>query len=206
MNILGKTIWQLILKQFWIVPHGKNRHTGRITGGLDAAQGQFPYQASIRNMFGLHFCGGSILNENHILTAASCVVDSNPANIHVVVGSNVASSGTRYNIASISAHADYNRKTHENDIAVIRTTNPIYMSSNVGKVAIADQEILEGPLLTLGWGRNSTNGEATRTLQFLVTKLLPKEECKNRIPVYDDTICTFCEYLLSIKSNQWSIS
>lgn len=46
---------------------------GRIVGGGDAESGQFPYQISLRNR-NSHTCGGSILNEKWILTAAHCVV------------------------------------------------------------------------------------------------------------------------------------
>jgi len=46
--------------------------SGRIIGGTTANAGQFPYQAALdRN--GGHWCGGSILNNNHVLTAAHCV-------------------------------------------------------------------------------------------------------------------------------------
>lgn len=38
-----------------------------------AEEEQFPYQVSIFDLFKGHFCGGSILNERWILTAARCV-------------------------------------------------------------------------------------------------------------------------------------
>lgn len=43
----------------------------RIVGGYDAENGEFPYQVSLQTK--KHFCGGSILNEKWILTAAHCV-------------------------------------------------------------------------------------------------------------------------------------
>lgn len=46
---------------------------GRIVGGHDAEPGQFPYQISLRNR-NSHTCGGSIIDEKWILTAAHCVV------------------------------------------------------------------------------------------------------------------------------------
>lgn len=55
-----------------------NRLGSRIIGGRNAQPGEFPHQVSLQ--FAVpkiapytHFCGGSILSENYILTAAHCV-------------------------------------------------------------------------------------------------------------------------------------
>ena len=52
---------------------------GRIVGGKDAALGQFPYQISLR-MQNSHICGGSIIDNKLLLTAAQCVVDESDIN------------------------------------------------------------------------------------------------------------------------------
>lgn len=48
--------------------------SGRVVGGTDAVDGQFKYQISLQHFNGVHTCGGSILNERFVLTAAHCVM------------------------------------------------------------------------------------------------------------------------------------
>jgi secreted trypsin-like serine protease len=51
------------------VPLSNNRH--RITGGSVAERGQFPWQVGLI-IGGSSFCGGSLISERWVLTAAHC--------------------------------------------------------------------------------------------------------------------------------------
>lgn len=48
----------------------------RVLGGSNAKEGQFPYQVSIK-VHGSHVCGGSIVSDYFVLTAAHCVENVN---------------------------------------------------------------------------------------------------------------------------------
>jgi secreted trypsin-like serine protease len=49
----------------------------RIVGGQQASPGQFPWQAAIYKYTadGRYFCGGTLYNEQWILTAGQCVIE-----------------------------------------------------------------------------------------------------------------------------------
>jgi hypothetical protein len=62
-----------------------------IVGGTTAAAGDFPFIVSIQKS-GSHFCGGSLLNANTVLTAAHCAVGQTASSIKIRAGSLVSSS------------------------------------------------------------------------------------------------------------------
>jgi len=48
-------------------------HNSNIAGGVDADEGEFPWQVSLRDgELKLNFCGGVLIDREHILTAAHC--------------------------------------------------------------------------------------------------------------------------------------
>lgn len=132
--------------------------TTRIIGGEDAEEGQFPYQVSLRNrlMGGTHFCGGSILNERFILTAAHCTQKLNavPLFVQVVVGAyRRTTGGTKLSLSSIMPHEDYDASQFINDISLLRTKNQIVFSELVKPISLPTANIAEKTkVLASGWG------------------------------------------------------
>uniref|UniRef100_A0A8C0RAQ0 Peptidase S1 domain-containing protein n=1 Tax=Canis lupus familiaris TaxID=9615 RepID=A0A8C0RAQ0_CANLF len=57
---------------------GRPRMTGRIVSGQDAQLGQWPWQVSLREN-GEHVCGGSLIAEDWVLTAAHCFHQTRPS-------------------------------------------------------------------------------------------------------------------------------
>lgn len=94
--------------------------------------GNYPYQVSIQRkslMTGgfSHFCGGSIINKDYVLTAGHCVNGRSASAISVVVGTHQLDSsgrnGIRRNAAAITVHENYNSRDVDYDLALIKVSS-----------------------------------------------------------------------------------
>ncbi|MBW6498217.1 MAG: trypsin-like serine protease [Bacteroidales bacterium] len=111
--------------------------SSRIVGGEPVDILDYPWQVSLQlqpQFGGGHFCGGTIINDEWILTASHCLiwedVDLQPQHIRIRAGFTLLNStlGSYYNVAEFILHPDYNDDSNQNDIALIRLTSPIDLS------------------------------------------------------------------------------
>lgn len=151
-----KSINIILLAIFVASVYAAPKWETRIIGGKDAKVGQFPYQVSLR-FVDKHRCGGSILNNRFILTAAHCV-DSDevldPSSLYVVLGEiDLDKNGYRVNVANITVHSEWNMFTLINDIALIRTAEEIIFTDNVQPIALPKQNNEQNTkVIASGWG------------------------------------------------------
>lgn len=132
----------------------------RIVGGDLAAAGDAPYQISMRyKPRDFHFCGGSIIDTQWILTAAHCVTDFKPEQIEIVAGSlSLVEGGDRYDVEKIIPHESYNPMIIRDDIALVKLNQTITYNENVQPVALCDHYVDGGQqMLLTGWGLTSVS-------------------------------------------------
>lgn len=135
----------------------------RIVGGETAVwQGDFPYQVSIRlNTSNDHFCGGSIISNRFILTAAHCAQEHIPRAKWIVahMGSlNVKHGGVDMYMDKIISHTEWDRMNRINDIALLRTAQEIIFSDTIQPIALPKRDLPKRgntPALLSGWGANT---------------------------------------------------
>ncbi|KAJ5531578.1 trypsin-like cysteine/serine peptidase domain-containing protein [Penicillium freii] len=101
-----------------------------ITGGSQAAAGEFPYQVSVQTSS--HKCGGSIIDKDHIPTAAHCVDGLFADRLRIRAGSNRHDSGGKLvKVAKVTQHSEFDAKTIKNDIAVLKLASSLDFESTI---------------------------------------------------------------------------
>jgi len=170
-----------------IVPQlGKQTGIGRIVGGEEAADGEFPWQVSLRSIGAIgstHFCGGSVLSENWIVTAAHCCAGQGPLSMHVVAGgiklNNNEGEEERRDIDKIIGHPDYSSRDLTNDICLLKLKEPLEETQWVKPIPLAREESAAGAdMIVTGWGTLNEGGFS-----------LPNVLHKVTVPVVSDEDC-----------------
>lgn len=132
---------------------------GRIIGGHNAGDGQFPYMVSLRSNANSHFCGGWIHNMRWIVTAAHCTVGRAIANTISVVGTNrLGEGGVQHATASIANHPNFNANTLANDISLVWTSVAMIRTPLVAPIPLGTGNTGSGIFAVVtGWGLTSVS-------------------------------------------------
>ncbi|KAM4636465.1 trypsin-like [Discoglossus pictus] len=154
----------------------------KIVGGSTCTKNSVPYIVSLNA--GYHFCGGSLINNLWVVSAAHCY----KANVQVRLGEHniVVSEGTEQFISSakVIRHKSYNSRTLDNDIMLIKLSSAANLNAYVQAVALPSGCASAGTkCLISGWGNTLSSGtNYPDLLQCLTAPILTTAECSGAYP------------------------
>merc|ERR1712142_8506 len=173
-----------------------------IVGGNDAIPGAWPWQVGVRKIprFGsdYHMCGGTLINNQWVVTAAHCFYRYKSVDDYIItVGSYdrdvVDSTQENFGIEQIINHPDYNPNTLDNDITLLKLNRPVTESDYVGFACLPPNDFPAGSQCWVtGWGDQETTVDDS-DLQEVMVPIIDTKTCNARLwyngEVTDNMIC-----------------
>ncbi|XP_014678458.1 PREDICTED: brachyurin-like [Priapulus caudatus] len=154
----------------------------KIVDGTEVVAGEVPWQIILYRL-GSFICGGSLISDRHVLTAAHCVhpYQDTPDYFSVRLGTlKLTSGGITRNANRILRHEAYSSSEIYNDVAVIELDEPVVFTSNVKSIALAsndDNKYADWPATTSGFGRISMNGPTSQDLLKADQVIVSSADC-----------------------------
>ncbi|XP_054715340.1 transmembrane protease serine 9-like [Uloborus diversus] len=168
----------------------------RIVGGEAARHGQYPWTVSMHrqdNDF-RHWCGGSILNEMWVVTAAHCIKFRNePWRYEIFAGMQKLSDKygrtvRRHKVSKVYVHENFNGRSFENDIALLKLKEPLNIKHSGGYInGICLPENRDDPtgfVRATGWGHTRRGGYVSDILKQVVLPLVDRDTCNQKYRKY----------------------
>ncbi|KAJ2446101.1 hypothetical protein IWW46_001123 [Coemansia sp. RSA 2440] len=166
----------------------------RIVGGSSVSENKYPFAVRLTITTGSDnlLCGGTLIDNDLVVTAGHCMVDSTynnvfePNEVTVCYGASSITKQSCTTARNITVHPDYDPMTLQNDIALIKIT-ALKLSSSVNTVPIFTGALDEGTkLTTMGWGKTQSNSSSSlpTTLMSVEIEVGDAKTCQQAQPSY----------------------
>ncbi|XP_050536393.1 trypsin-1-like isoform X2 [Daktulosphaira vitifoliae] len=170
----------------------------RIVGGAEAKENEYPWMVSLWNAKKKFFCGGSIITDQYVLTAAHCFSEdpaSNFREIYVMLGHTkrpdrlILGYSNVIKASLVKLHHNYDPEgisIHDNDIALVKLAKPVKFDQTLRTLCLPKKRLDYSGLsgVVAGWGQISETSSTSLNLRRATVPIWSEKDC-SVIPEYE---------------------
>ncbi|XP_028672170.1 mast cell protease 1A-like [Erpetoichthys calabaricus] len=169
-----KTVYWSTIINICLALSGVSGH--RIVAGTVAAPHSRPYMVFLVSYTanGTYMCGGSLIHENVIMTAAHCNGKSITAYVGIHSVSKAEGANLGIHVTKHYPHPDFNDSTLDNDIMLLRLSRRVKLNKTVDLIPYAHSytNVSVGTACSVaGWGQTTNTSRVSDVLRVVSVKI-----------------------------------
>ncbi|XP_058123872.1 serine protease snake-like [Anopheles ziemanni] len=181
-----------------------------VSGGEQARYGEFPHHAllgylktDLEHEYDF-FCGGTLISDRHVLTAAHCFATEYPSvarleEYHIKIKTEHVND---IPIEGYLRHPEHKFGKVYHDIALVKLEHRVYFTPSIRPACLWDSEIRNNAVfVALGFGYTGMYGDRSAKMMKVALQKFPKEDCAKRLDIFDRFDRGITNGLLCVGSN-----
>ncbi|XP_064097311.1 serine proteinase stubble-like [Macrobrachium nipponense] len=163
-------------------------NAARIVGGVQSTTNRYPWLVGLSDVGGddKPFCGGTIVNNEWIVTAAHCVKGMTADQLQVLLNmwdwANGSTRTVKRTVDKVIMHPSYNAQTYNNDIALLHLSTPISFTNFPGIKPIclppSTADYAGKDAVVTGWGVTSSGGTQPNIVREVTVPITTQAACE----------------------------
>ncbi|XP_037809757.1 brachyurin-like [Lucilia sericata] len=196
--LLKLTLLGIICRQLYMTTAASNEQSAPIVGGSRAVLGQFPHHVLLRrDEEDQLLCGGSIISEKWVLTAAHCVY--NRTFVHMEFGTiDLYVDGVIMNSSKFYIHPEYQPVILMDDVALIELPAPLKFNKKINAIPLVTSKHANndfvgklGSVTGFGWPADRAD-EFSEKLLWGTVQVISNTDCAEKLnepSIEDSSMC-----------------
>ncbi|XP_010901664.1 coagulation factor IX isoform X2 [Esox lucius] len=156
----------------------------RIVGGQLEKQGGSPWQVLIHRKDGYGFCGGTLISQRWVISAAHCM-EQTPD--HITIGDydkeRPDPGEQKIHVERVVVHPHFHEYTFDSDIALMYLSSSVVLSPAAIPICLPNDHLAQHLQrddvrgLVTGWGATQYFGRSSRFLRKVYLPMVDQQEC-----------------------------
>ncbi|XP_035453235.1 venom protease [Spodoptera frugiperda] len=174
------------------------RQQSRVLGARETNPREWPWMASVTPEGFEQYCGGVLITDRHVLTAAHCTRRWKAEELFVRLGEydmKRTNDSRTYNfkVSEIRQHEAFQIANYKNDIAILKLERPAVFNTYVWPICLPppNLQLTDEPVTVIGWGTQWYGGPHSSVLMEVTVPVWDHDKCVAAFTenIFNETLC-----------------